>query len=248
MDPTYASTYADLASRHWWWLARRAAVVKHIERIAGGRRLRRILDVGCGDGSLLTVLNDFGDAYGVEPDPHVISPENPSRDRIRIAPFGPDFEDENEYDLVLMLDVLEHIEDDQGTARRLRGLIRPGGHAIITVPALPVLWSMHDVANRHFRRYTRSTLRAVLQGAGFEIRSLGYLFGWTVAPLILRRLIARPTASEASREAYHVSIPPRVVNNLLYGLCRLEQSSVGRLGLPLGSSLVAVAHRPEPDE
>ena len=87
-----------------------------------------------------------------------------------------------------MLDVLEHLEDDGAALDRLRSSMNPGGHVVITVPALQALWSEHDEANHHFRRYPRRLLRGRLTEHGFEIVRLGYHFGWTVVAMLGRRL------------------------------------------------------------
>ncbi len=247
MDHSYALAYASLASRHWWWLARRTAVLAHLEQLAGTILNPRILDIGCGDGSLLHVLTRYGDAYGIEPDPAVISRDNPCRDRIRIAAFGPVYDDDSVYDLVLMLDVLEHIEDHYATATRLHDILRPEGHAIITVPALPMLWSMHDVVNQHFRRYSRQSLVHVLTAANFEIVSLRFIFGWTALALIFRRLLARAKTDADAIQQFRVSVPPPWINKLLYNTCRIEEHVFSRARLPVGSSLIAVVKRPQAD-
>lgn len=244
MQAEYAHRYAALATQHWWWLARRKVVVSHVRRLARTARIEHILDVGCGDGSLLSALAEFGDARGVEPDADVIPHDSPFRDRIRVAPFNAEYEDDRTYDLVLMLDVLEHIEDDAGAARRLYDLLRPDGYAIVTVPAFQSLWSMHDVVNRHFRRYVKATLGRVLREAGFEVEVLRYMFGWTAGALLLRRVLSPARDLHEGANGYRVSVPARPVNAVLHGLCRMEEGLVGAtVGLPVGSSLLAVLRR-----
>jgi hypothetical protein len=111
----------------------------------------------------------------------------------------------------------------------------------VTVPALPWIWSRHDEANQHFRRYRAKDLRAVLQAAGFKVESLRYFFGWTVGPLILRRWLAPAGAGMAD---YDVSIPPAAINATLTILSRAEHALSRLVPLPLGSSLLAIARRP----
>jgi SAM-dependent methyltransferase len=155
--------------------------------------------------------------------------------------FDRDFQDDRSYDLVLMLDVLEHIEDDAGALERVHGVLQPGGHAIVTVPALPSLWSRHDEVNHHFRRYRRAPLRGLLQAAGFEVRELRYLFLWTLGLMYVRKLVANGQGA-----GYRVGIPPRPVNAIFRGLSALEGwcFRATRRGPPLGSSLLAVVQRP----
>src|SRR5262249_44374054 len=141
------------------------------------------------------------------------------RDRIRLAALGDRSAavPERSYDLVLMLDVLEHIADDHEALRAARSAVRPGGHLLLTVPALSWLWSRHDEVNDHFRRYSRSLLRTVLRDAGFHVESVRYFFAWTVAPMLVRRWLFRPQSGRGGRSAREaaVSIPTAPLNQLL---------------------------------
>lgn len=206
---------------------------------------RRILDVGCGDGLFFASLARFGDVYGVEPDASLV--HDPRwRGRIRVQPLGVDFQGTGDHDLVLMLDVLEHIRDDAAALRAARSALRPGGHLLLTVPALGWLWSRHDEANDHHRRYEPATLRSVLTAAGFELETVRFFFFWTVAPLLARRWLQPASAGgQAGTADYAVPIPPPLLNRALTLLSRCEHG-VGRLvRWPWGSSLLAVARNPE---
>src|SRR5262249_28097401 len=122
----------------------------------------------------------------------------------------------------------------------VRAILAPGGVFLLTVPALMWLWSRHDTANHHFRRYTRATLRRVLEDAGLEIVWMHYFFGWTLGPLLLRRLLAPGEKPGAAPAHYHVKVPAAPVNGIMYTLSRLEQTLLGSF-TPVGSSLIALA-------
>ena len=144
-----------------------------------------------------------------------------------------------------MLDVLEHIEDHLAAAQSMCATFsRPCRHFPSSPsPALPSLWSRHDAANLHFRRYTKKTLCRVLTDAGFQIQMIRYFFGWTLAPMLLRRLVspaADPQTPMPACTQYHVQIPAKPINFLMYAISRLEQRTLGPC-LPLGSSLLAIA-------
>jgi SAM-dependent methyltransferase len=243
MDAAYAQGYLDLWRKHWWWQVRHQIVLG----LAGGLLRDRgpspptILDIGCLGGAAFDDLEALGTVYGLEPDPHLVDCQPRWRHRVRQATFGRDFQDPRSYDLVLMLDVLEHIQDDAGALERLHGALKPGGHAIVTVPALPSLWSRHDEVNHHFRRYRRGPLRRLLHGAGFEVIELRYLFLWTLGLMYLRKLVANGQGTQ-----YRVGIPSRPVNAVFRGLCAIERWCFRsmRVGPPLGSSLLAVVQRP----
>lgn len=243
MLAAYAKNYRRLWEDHWWWQARRRFVLDWLERLSARRAPERILDIGCGDGLFFDALSRFGEPWGVETDEGLVDPSGKWAARIKIAPFGAGYEDGRDYGLITMLDSLEHIEDDAAAARRAAALLAPGGFFFLTVPALPSLWSVHDEANKHFRRYTRAALRAVLEGAGLEVETVGSFFGWPVLPLYARKLLGGgKTPAEAAGD-YAVLPPPRPVNAVLYAATALEQSLSGPYGTPIGSSLFAVARR-----
>ena len=243
MESDYALQYENLWRRHWWWQSRKRFVLQKLRRLARRGSLDPVLDIGCGNGLFFEELAQFGEVRGIESDPLLVR-EGPQRGRIDVRMFDASFVPTVPPRLVLMLDVLEHIEDDLAAARHVRKILAPGGVFLLTVPALMGLWSQHDVANRHYRRYTRGSLRKVLVEAGFVVESLHYFFGWTVVPMVLRRMLApgvKPGGGEAAGKAqYHVHVPAGPVNGAMYGLSRLEQVVLGGC-VPVGSSVMAIA-------
>ena len=240
MLPEYATQYRRLWNHHWWWQARKRFVLHWIRKTAACHRIGQILDIGCGDAFLFDDLERIGTVFGVEPDAQLISPDSPWRPRIEQASFDAGYETARRFDLVVMLDVLEHIEDDGGALRRVGQLLAPGGFLLMTVPALPVLWSIHDVANQHYRRYTLSGLCRRLRESGFEVWSRRYYFGWLVGPLLLRRLLF-PGKNAAQASSYRPRVPIRPLNAAVRMVCLLEQWCSRFLPLPLGSSILAIA-------
>jgi SAM-dependent methyltransferase len=246
MQSTYVTRYGELYRQHWWWRAREQYILSWLERLAHASAFRTILDIGCGDGLFFNQLTRFGDVWGIEPDDRLLSANSPWRHRIENVPFGPNYRTERRFDLIVMLDVLEHIAADRESLQRVHDLLRPGGVALITVPALPSLWSCHDVANCHYRRYTQSSLRALIARTQLNCLHLHYFFGWTVLPLYLRRWLHADDATLGQAdEDYEVRPPGRLLNRLLLGMCRVEQRFSTGQGTPLGSSLFAVLRRPD---
>jgi SAM-dependent methyltransferase len=241
----YCQQYRDLHDHHWWWRAREKYVLAWVRSLARVRRLTRILDIGCGDGLLFDQLTHFGDVRGIEPDARLVPAGSPWRSRIEPVPFGPGYRSSQRFDLVLMLDVLEHIEADQESLRAVYDLLEPGGYYLLTVPALPALWSQHDLVNCHYRRYTLKSLHERIERAGFEHVEAHYFFGWTILPMYLRRLLYPANGSDPlAHEESQVKVPQRLINQCLYWTCLLEQRLAGRRGVPVGSSIFAVMRRP----
>ena len=240
VQAAYAQRYRTLWERHWWWRSREAHVLATIGRLARSTRVGRMLDIGCGDGLFFEALSRFGEVDGLEPDEALL--HDPRwRSRIAVGRLGEGARPGGAYDLMLMLDVLEHIEDDRAALESAFDLTRPGGILLLTVPALPWLWSRHDEANAHYRRYRPGYLREVLEGAGFAVDSVRYFFAWTVVPMLLRRWLAPAGRGYAD---YDVAIPPSAINRSLTAYSRAEHA-VGRLvPWPIGSSLLVIARRP----
>ena len=208
-----------------------------LNKIAASVPIRRILDVGCGDGLFFDVLEHYGAVDGLEPDSSLIL-NDVTRDRIKTDRLDANYQPAKRYDLIVMLDVLEHIEDDGAALRALRRGLTADGRLLMTVPANPQLWSRHDEVNQHHRRYTKQTLRETLKRGGFQVLDLHPFFAWTVAPMLLRKWLA-PARGDASE--YSVTIPIEPINSLLAAVSRCEQLLTARLGCPFGSSLFALA-------
>ena len=154
MDAEYGQRYRDLYARHWWWRAREAALLDTLKAIAPVGSRHWILDVGCGDGLFFDRLHEMGEVEGIEPDASLVDPQGAHRHRIHIQPFDDRFRPSANYSLILMLDVLEHLEDPVAALRHAASLLTETGRLVITVPAFRILWTNHDVINHHPRRAT----------------------------------------------------------------------------------------------
>ncbi len=200
-----------------------------------------ILDVGCGDALFFPELARFGRVSGIEVDPEAVDLANPWSDRIRHEPAGhPRHRDWlGTFDLITALDVLEHIADDRRTVRDLVAMLRPGGHLILTVPALPILWDQHDVLNAHHRRYTRRLLQDLLEHTDLIIERVDYLFASLVAPKLAMAWLNR----FRSRAVPQDEIPAGWVNRLLERVLSWDAALGMRVRIPFGTSVLAIARR-----
>jgi SAM-dependent methyltransferase len=146
----------------------------------------------------------------------------------------------NGYDLIALLDVLEHVPDDLASLRAIHMRLRPGGALLLTVPANPWMWSAHDAAHHHFRRYTRKQLEELFLRSGLEVQLLSY-FNTLLFPLVAA---ARIVGKITRRESADDKLPSAPVNAVLDSVFGLEAALLGRLPMPFGVSLVAVVRRP----
>ena len=228
----------DLQDRHWWFVGRRKIIASLIRRFVTLPQRPRILEAGCGYGGNLTMLGHFGDLYAFEFEDDARSFASTILQRPVAPGFLPDrvgFDNEK-FDLIAILDVLEHIDDDVGSLRALGKRLDGEGSLLITVPALPWLWSEHDEIHHHKRRYTKASLRKALGEAGFSTVNVGY-FNTLLFPLALvQRLASRLSGGRHAAD----NMPHRLLNNLLETVFSIESRLVGRIGLPIGLSLYAV--------
>lgn len=239
MDAEYALNYHRFYSEHWWWRAREAIILDKLQELRPKGGFGPILDVGCGDGLLLAKLQSFGSAEGVEPNETMLTEAGRRRGHIHATAFDDHFEPGKRYGLILLLDVIEHLEDDVACLRRALKLLEPSGRVLITVPAFNWLWSGHDDINGHLRRYNRPMFREVARAADFRIDQMIYCFHWMVAAKLLVHWKERWMPSEPALP----SIPPPWISSILALVCRAEQRLLTPLHLPLGGSLLIVGGR-----
>jgi SAM-dependent methyltransferase len=230
---------AELDSRHWGYRARREILGRLIARRLKLPDDARILEIGCGTGHNLPMLGRFGQVDGIEIDEEARAIASARLGRpVGLAPLPelPGVAD-GSYDLVALLDVIEHVEDDEAALRSVARKLKPSGRILITVPAHPWMWSAHDVANHHFRRYTRKALHDLIHRSGLRVELLSYFNSILFPVAAAARLAGRLTGRQGSDDA----LPPAPVNKSFELLFGLERHLIGRISLPPGVSLVSVA-------
>lgn len=249
-DSTYVPALAAAEDRHFWFRARNAvirAVVSNIEAtLSPGYR---VLEVGCGTGNTLRVLDAVcrrGTVLGMDAQREGLAYARPRvscqvvQGDLRHAPFAPSVR----FDMVGMFDVLEHIPDDVDALAAVRECVSPHGALVLTVPASPALWSAFDVAARHCRRYTARHLGASLAAAGFKVEYMTPFMAGLYPIAWLQRRGKRPRAGgrhSTDPILADLRIVP-VVNGALAWLLAQEAPLVAaRFRLPLGTSLLAIA-------
>jgi SAM-dependent methyltransferase len=239
MDAQYARDYRQLYESHWWWRAREDLILAALEALRPGGGWGAILDVGCGDGLFFPKLAQIGDVFGIEMDPTGVMPHGPWASRIAIRPFDSSYQPGRQFQLILLLDVLEHFRDPLPMLRRAFELLEAAGTLLITVPAYRSLWTSHDDLNHHYTRYTRRGLEALIREAGGEVRQARYFYQWMV-PL---KLAAHFKEKLLPVKPVPPRVPPAWLNRLLYGASRLEHRLTAALNPPFGSSLLVAAGR-----
>jgi SAM-dependent methyltransferase len=244
---TYAIMY-EVEGTHWWFAGRRRILESFVREIIAGLNVQgrsaRILDVGCGTGANLEMLAQFGEAEGVDVSEDALAFCR-ARGLTRVThgaaerlPYA-----DASFDLVTALDVVEHLDDDAGGLREMRRVLRPGGRALLFVPAFMWLWGVQDDVSHHRRRYTLPQLKERVSEAGFEVERATYANLTFFAPILAGRLLMRATGVRPASEN-NFNVP--ALNGVLGRIFGAERFWLARrLSFPFGVSAVCVARRVE---
>ena len=242
MDRKVFDQMAKLDATHWWFTARRRILDRLIERVVKPPQDARILELGAGTGHNLAMLSRFGHVEASELDPiaRELASERLGRPVVEAALPDLMMFPAATYDLIALLDVLEHVVDDKGSLAAIFGRLKPGAALLLTVPANPWMWSAHDAAHHHHRRYRKREIAALARAAGYDIELLSPFNSLLFPPIAAVRLIGRLRGDESSDDA----MPGALVNKTLEAVFGLERALIGRVPMPFGVSLVAVLRRP----
>ncbi len=236
--------------RHPWWRAR-AALTRSLLKKLHIHPPARVLDAGCGWGSTLLMLERSGyDVTGLDLSRRALEQlraERPDRHLIE-ADLSQDLPSSATpiYDAVLALDVIEHLDDDRYAVSRLSKLLRPGGWLILSVPALPELFSEFDAIQGHRRRDLPDSLQAAFEGSGLSTPSLLWWGSWMVPILSRRRSrkLGRPGDPPHLVYQRHLALPPWPGPLILRSLMAIEAPFALTSRLRRGTSLFALARKP----
>jgi SAM-dependent methyltransferase len=250
MDEAILIELSGLINCHPWWTARGYLLLQLLRRI-DCRPPCRLIEAGCGWGTNLLILEKAGyTVTGLDISRNALARlDRPDRTLIE-ADLSQDLPpDAPEHDVVLALDVIEHVDDDYGVVRRLRQLVRPGGHLIISVPALPELYSEFDRVQGHRRRYTPESLRDTIAGSGLVILDMMWWGQWMARILRRRKSAPRSRPGETNKQTYkrYLSLPPWPGTLLLKLMFLIDQRRTLRGHSAIGTSLFAIAVRPHRD-
>jgi SAM-dependent methyltransferase len=237
--------------KHWWFATRTRAILAFLDRYFPQGYKGRVLDVGCGAGNMAHHLRHYGTVVGVDNNvrPLAIASSRGLEAREGTAdalPFG-----DAEFDLVAMLDTVEHVPAEAQAFEECRRVLKPGGRLLITGPAFMFLWSRNDDINLHQRRYSAGELKGKLQQHGFKVLRISYnnffIFPLAAALIVLRRGRKEPELASPhfDGDAYQVEMEPAspAVNTLLSLVGRLETALLRRMNLPFGTSVIAIAEK-----
>jgi SAM-dependent methyltransferase len=245
MEQTIYLKMNRLEHEHWWFVSRRSIiemVLRSQVKTIGPHS--KILDAGCGTGGNLDLLSSLGcDVTGLEMEPDAAEIARSKSGKAVYIGSLPDqipFADES-FDLIVLLDVLEHIEDDIGTLASLTAKLKPGGNLLITVPAFSFLWSSHDEAHHHKRRYRLNELVGKMQHCNLQPKYASYFNTWLFPMIALVRILQNIMGSNQKTD--NLSLPSPFLNKILRGVMSSEKHILKRGKLPFGVSIMAIGQK-----
>lgn len=243
MNREYYLQMRRLEDRHWWFVARRNLICAALHRF-GKTANPLVLDMGCGTGGTLDRLQEFSRPVGLDLEPLALElcRERGHTNLVLASATALPFADAT-FDAAIALDVLEHIPDDVAAVGELARVLKPGGIAIVTVPAYQSLWSGHDVALMHQRRYRADEVRVRLEEAGLVLERLSYTVSALLPAVWLVRKLQNALHKKHTVPRADARPTPEPLNGLLRRLLDLETRIVLGRALPFGLTIFAVARK-----
>ena len=242
MNPIEYATLAEVEESYWWHIGRRSILSGQIKELFSGRRDLTILNVGSGTGGTVSLFSDYGTVLNVDRSSEaVVYMRRKGYEALQLDATKLPFEDEH-FDLIAALDVLEHIEDDGLALAEWGRLLRPGGCLVLTVPAYQWLWSGHDESLNHFRRYTAPDLRKLADETALEVHKCSYAITFSFPMVVAFRFLQKLLRPRVQRSSY--VILPRWLNAFFITLLRMEAVLLRICDFPFGTSVLMVLSKP----
>ncbi len=248
MNPEEYDIMYARENTYWWFQGRKNILLRMIERfnlLRGGKA--RVLDLGCGTGLILEEMARRTFAIGLDFSLKALNfcrsrgIENLVRGDVTRLPIK-----DGSVDLVLALDLLEHVEDDRTLLREVLRVLSPEGHILATVPAHQYLWSEHDEALHHYRRYSHAEFLKRIRECGFQPIKYSFVISFTWLPIVVFRFaqkFLRKVIPSKKGPKTHIILLPDPINSLLISILSLEGRLLERMNLPLGVSLLCIARK-----
>jgi ubiquinone/menaquinone biosynthesis C-methylase UbiE len=233
---------------HFWFRGFRRFVTPLLDRAAAGRSDLHLLDCGCGTGNNLRMLRKYGGATGIDLTFSGLAYARRQGERLiaRASATALPFPEQT-FDIVTSFDVIYAFDDDTAAAAlaEMHRVLVPGGHLVLNVAALPILRGNHSVLGGEVQRYTRRSLRAHLERAGFAVRRLTYTNA-SILPIVAGVRFAQRLGSGGHHESdIEMAVPIAPINLALAGALAVESVALRFVNMPLGSSLLTLAIKPK---
>ena len=243
MDKDFYLQYASVEDKHWWFVGRRQIIDSFIHQLNLPKNAE-ILEAGCATGGNLMMLSAHGRVDAMEIDEIACELANQRQvTKVKNGSLPNNIPFKGKYDLIVILDVLEHLDNDLAALQTLYAKLKPGGWLLVTVPAYQFLWSQHDEINHHKRRYILSNLQQVVRKADYDLYYNSY-FNTLLFPLIVfLRFWSKLFKNSDSQAQGDLVMPSKFVNRFLTLLFASERYFLHRIRLPFGVSILLLARK-----
>lgn len=241
MKKTEFEHLAKMEEKYWWHAGRLRIIQKQLQLINKDKSNTQILNIGCGTGGTVPLLEQYGEVVNVDVSKEAIKycedkgVKNIHLYNGRNLPFS-----DSSFDIGVALDVLEHIKDDDEALMEWWRVLKPGGVLVMTVPAYQWLWSKHDDNLHHFRRYRAFRLKQMLISGGFEVKKCTYAIVFSF-PLIAAFRVLRKVIGTEQKSTY-VQLPT-IINSLFTKLLYMEAKIITKVNFPFGTSILLIARK-----
>ena len=241
----YAEVFKN-EENHWWFIGTRNIIFTQIDKYIGKTNNLKILDIGCGTGIVIKRMEKYGKVVGID-----MSDESLGFCKVRgiksvikadatNLPF-----DDNTFDLITALDVIEHIKNEDLVISEISRVLKNNGKVIATVPAFNFLWSDHDIVSHHFRRYSIGNIKHRFLKNNFTILKASYynliLFPFIVIIRLLKKLFKK--LIKYNKKETDISYLPRPINQILIFILNMEAIILKKINLPFGVSIILVLQK-----
>jgi len=234
---------SEFEDNYWWNKGRRKILCDLLNKQINNHKNLKILDVGCGSGGTSTAFLQFGQVTGTDFSFLALKfarnrgLTNVVRSSVTSMPFSSE-----KFDIITVLDVIEHVQEDSQVLNEIRRMLKPKGIVVVTVPAFQFLWSEHDVASMHVRRYNNSTITKVLNKSQFKIIRISYFVFFLFPFVAIYRLLAKRKTKKLNPKCDFVKFP-KPINNLFEKIMMVEKKLLKKINFPFGLSIVCIAQK-----
>lgn len=239
MDESNFELYDVLPKQLWWIKTRNDLIEKLLKKYPTKEKLK-ILDLGCGTGFNFEAISTFGECYGLDISKSALKQAKKLGYKQLICGNALNTKlKENSFDVVLCMDIIEHLEEDLKLMKEVKRILKPEGICLFTVPAYKFLWSKDDELAQHVRRYTLTKIKRKIKKAGFKIKLLSYRYFFIFLPTFL--LFQFQKFKKNSKNSLDYSPKKGFVNNTLQKIMNFENKLISKkVSFPCGAGIVGV--------
>tara|TARA_B100002052_G_C15767985_1_gene545591 strand:+ start:81 stop:827 length:747 start_codon:yes stop_codon:yes gene_type:complete len=242
MDRKNYDAEISLEKYHWWYVTRRSILKNICDNYIKNKKELSILEIGCGSGGNLSLLSKYGELYAMESDDFAIKNANSKKIcEVRKGMLPDNIPYGKSFDIICLFDVLEHIQDDRLSLQTVNKYLNSDGKIILTVPAYMFLWSGHDIASHHKRRYTKGQIHQLLESTGFKKSYSSYFFSILFTILAPIRIIQKLLDRKIVR--HDIKRENSILNYLMIKIFSIESKLLPYFSLPFGVSIVTIADK-----